>query len=341
MKLLGNLLLVVSLTVGALAAATAYLVPLDLPREELVGLTLNVDAGRDARGRPLAKKGEQLTPAVINVLRVEGDVPYVRVREFALGRWPYRWWFLAAVVGLLGSAAVLRSASRREVATAGATGAGELPEKALRAIKQTVADLRQELAGSPVEMPDLRQRYERLSDEDRTHLESFMRARSALAGRVNAGDITELQRTAGTPEGAAHAQAVRERLGPDARHLDQFLQAHAVLAGRLGSADFAELPNLLLLPPEQRERFGLILTRVGELQKTHMVAFVEARPVLIARLGLGGYAELMDRYAAAERQLNRAWSAAADGVYEEAVQALEVAGVLLDESLARLARPVA
>jgi hypothetical protein len=340
MKLLGNLLLVVSLTVGALAAATAYLVSLDLPREELVGLTLNVDAGRDAQGRPLAKKGEQLTPAVINVLRA-GDVAYVRVREFALGRWPFRWWFLAAVVGLLASAGVLRSASRREVAAAGATAAGELPEKALRAIKQTVADLRQELAGSPVEMPDLRQRYERLSDEDRTHLESFMQARSALAGRVNAGDITELQRTAGTPEGAAHVQAIRERLGPDARHLDQFLQAHAVLTERLGSADFAELPNLLLLPPEQRERFGLILTRVGELQKTHMIAFVEARPVLIARLGLGGYAELMDRYAAAERQLNRAWSAAADGVYEEAVQALEVAGVLLDESLARLARPVA
>jgi hypothetical protein len=51
---------------------------------------------------------------------------------------------------------------------------------------------------------------------------------------------------------------------------------------------------------------------------------------------MGGYARLMDVYAAAERAMNRAWSAAADNDETEAVASLERALVLLDESAKRL-----
>ena len=43
---------------------------------------------------------------------------------------------------------------------------------------------------------------------------------------------------------------------------------------------------------------------------------------LINRFGLGGFAEFMGLYSVLERRVNRAWSAAADGVHEEAVDCL-------------------
>ena len=81
-----------------------------------------------------------------------------------------------------------------------------------------------------------------------------------------------------------------------------------------------------------KDRTHLIVERVGELQKKQLADFVDARPALIGRLGLGGYAELMDRFAAAERQINRAWSISADGFYGEARECLENAAHLLVET---------
>lgn len=68
-------------------------------------------------------------------------------------------------------------------------------------------------------------------------------------------------------------------------------------------------------PAKQRQ---LIIDRLGRLQGTHLRAIVEAQGRLISELGMTGYAQFMDRFAAAERQLNRAWSAAADDVLDEA-----------------------
>ena len=82
----------------------------------------------------------------------------------------------------------------------------------------------------------------------------------------------------------------------------------------------------------EKQRTHLIVERVGELQKKQLADFVDARPMLIARLGLGGYAEMMGRFAAAERQINRAWSIAADGFYDEAGESLENAAHLLVET---------
>ena len=83
-------------------------------------------------------------------------------------------------------------------------------------------------------------------------------------------------------------------------------------------------------------RLTAIRERVGAAQQNEVTSFVEARPILVGRLGLGRYAEMMDRFAAAERQINRAWSAAADGVLEEAEVCLANAQELAREAHAKL-----
>lgn len=75
----------------------------------------------------------------------------------------------------------------------------------------------------------------------------------------------------------------------------------------------------------------LILDRIGGLEWTHTRAIIDARQTLIGRLKLGGYAEFMGRFSALERQLNRAWSAAADGVLHESTVSLEAARELLPQ----------
>ncbi|TVQ32074.1 MAG: hypothetical protein EA376_07050 [Phycisphaeraceae bacterium] len=83
-------------------------------------------------------------------------------------------------------------------------------------------------------------------------------------------------------------------------------------------------------------RMEMIVERLDEVQRVHSVAFVDARAQLVGRLGLSGYAGLMDRFAAMERQVNRCWSAAADGVFFEAQDCLDRAHELLGETEPRL-----
>ena len=90
-----------------------------------------------------------------------------------------------------------------------------------------------------------------------------------------------------------------------------------------------ELPHMTT----DHDRLHAIIERLGEVQSTHVPAFVDARPLLISRLGLSGYAELMDRFAAMERQVNRAWSAAADGVEDESLDCIERASALAAETV--------
>lgn len=81
----------------------------------------------------------------------------------------------------------------------------------------------------------------------------------------------------------------------------------------------------------------LIRHRIDWLHETHILAFVSARRELVARFGIGGFARIMDPFAAAERQINRAWSAATDEDFEEARASLQSAVELLDEVIRRSA----
>jgi len=86
------------------------------------------------------------------------------------------------------------------------------------------------------------------------------------------------------------------------------------------------------------DREAAIVERLTDVQAVHVPAFVDGRERIISEQGLSGFAELMDRFAAMERQVNRAWSAAADGVYEEAADCLERAWFLAGETRAVLER---
>jgi hypothetical protein len=69
-----------------------------------------------------------------------------------------------------------------------------------------------------------------------------------------------------------------------------------------------------------------ITERLGTASRDLVPAVVEQRERLVARMGLGPYAALMDVFASAERSLNRSWSAAADLSLVESVEALQRAG---------------
>jgi hypothetical protein len=74
-----------------------------------------------------------------------------------------------------------------------------------------------------------------------------------------------------------------------------------------------------------------VTRRLGELQAGHLDAFLTARETLLARFGLAGFAMLMSRFSVFERQINRAWSSAADGDEDEVHDCLERAVPLLEE----------
>ncbi len=80
----------------------------------------------------------------------------------------------------------------------------------------------------------------------------------------------------------------------------------------------------------------VLVERLGELQSGHIDDFVRARPALIGTLGLAGFARVMDRFAIMERQVNRTWSAAADGAVDEALDSFAAARALLPDVEAAL-----
>ena len=57
--------------------------------------------------------------------------------------------------------------------------------------------------------------------------------------------------------------------------------------------------------------------RIDDELMIDLNAFVEARESLIHLYGLQPYADLMNRFALSERNINRAWSASADGYIDE------------------------
>ncbi|TVQ62877.1 MAG: hypothetical protein EA378_03435 [Phycisphaerales bacterium] len=240
LKLIASVLIAVGLAVGALAASTAYLAPLSLPDDRLVGLELSASAGADDEGEaivPAEADGEAtvLTADHLAALRDAG-VRYVRVSEFAMGRWAYWWAFLIAAVVLGLGAGLMRQDAKAQAERAGASGDGG------------------ERAGSP---------------------------ESLLASL----------------RGAVVALRTPERAEPEA-----------------------------------------IVDRLGEALSTYAAGFVDTRSELIARHGLGGYAEVMDAFAAAERTMNRAWSAAADGVRDEAWICLDRASAQIEHAESVLKR---
>lgn len=78
-----------------------------------------------------------------------------------------------------------------------------------------------------------------------------------------------------------------------------------------------------------------VTAEIGELQATHIDAIVQARERIIATGGLARFAAFMSAFSVMERQINRAWSAAADDAADEVADCIQRA-LALWEGVERL-----
>jgi len=81
--------------------------------------------------------------------------------------------------------------------------------------------------------------------------------------------------------------------------------------------------------------------RIDELFAEDLTTFVEARQSIAHVHGLSAYADVMSNFAAAERYLNRVWSASVDGYIDEVNTYLDKAQAQFVESLERIHQPKA
>jgi len=297
MKLIGYLLMTLALVGGSLAAATAYLAPLSLPTERLTGLVLASPAGAfDPRANP------DLAERVDN-LREQIEQQAEEATEPLLTR----------------EAPQVDLPDVPNVET-------ETPAQARVQNRESVEPIAR--AGDPL-IPEL---IELLRDQNVETVKvkdfSFMRwpqKWTFLASVVVMLLGTMLVRTASKAQVQAPSP---ETAGAPADTPEAALEKIRDTVDKL----LLELPQI----EDEDERLAKIVERLGEAQRDHVDAFLRARPQLIARFGLSGYAEIMDRFAAMERQINRAWSAAADQVYDEAHDCLELSTLLIEETQRRV-----
>ncbi len=122
--------------------------------------------------------------------------------------------------------------------------------------------------------------------------------------------------------GTARAQRSRQVHGErQSRGTPQAVLAEIV-------ADARGLQHDLPALAADSDRTRAIIERVGHVQAVLVLQVVEGRDALVGTFGMAGYAELMDAFSRLERALNRAWSAAADGVLDEALRCIDEAVAL-------------
>jgi hypothetical protein len=73
--------------------------------------------------------------------------------------------------------------------------------------------------------------------------------------------------------------------------------------------------------------------RIDAAFMADLVKFVDARESIAHSYGLKAYAEVMNRFAAGERALNRVWSASTDGYIDETSNYLEKAATNFEDAL--------
>ncbi len=197
MRLVANLLLVAGLILGVVGAVTAYLPPLSLADDRLIGLTLNSPAGSrtDEAGKavPIAPKDATLTTIMLSELRGAG-VSRVRVKEFSISRWPAWWMFVLGCAGLAMGAIAVRRETRRAIAEAGAGQAarGGGPEAALASLAAQVEALRRDLPSLPGARARQQAILDRVSHAQQTAIADFVAARPILLARLGMAGFARL-----------------------------------------------------------------------------------------------------------------------------------------------------
>jgi hypothetical protein len=326
MKWIGNLLVILSLAIGALAAATAYLVPLSLSDEQLHAAEGSLTIKWDTGVVVLEKKSElahyqQRHKDWLSVHNSFQPLPGgLSARSLFTG--------LVALKAAKNPSPVQRALAVDRASSpqllkatweepAGLILAGDRPFPLARKGDKLTPELVQVLhrqAGS--EDPRVRHPYVGVQEFSLQRWPGKWVFLAAGLGLLAGAVILRRTRRQALPVGSAKEQTEL----PD--------------AALLGVKQM--LDSVRPIPGNSQEHMRAIRDRLDEAQRTHLQAFLDARNLLISRLGLAGFAGLMDSYAACERQIFRAWSAAADGYYEEAVACLEMAAELLEETRRKL-----
>ncbi len=289
MKLIGNLLMTVTLLVGLLAAATSYLAPVSAPADSWTDY-INTSGETEYIHSNNPAGAERASAEDIARLRTQYENGEITAQQF------------------------LASSERLNPVLAGDE---QVTPEALAALQAN--ELVTDGETRKVQYVNVK----RFSPFGWPYWWAF--ALSAVG--LFAGSM--MVRTASKREIAAHAaEGGTEGAKPRKSPLETLAEI------RMGIDKLrADLPNA----SSDKDRTHLIVDRIGAMQKNQLSDFVDARPVLIGKMGLGGYAELMDRFAAAERQINRSWSIAADGFYAESAECLENAAHLLVETQEKMA----
>lgn len=299
MRTLGNLLITISLVVGALAAATAYTTPLNQPDARLLGVTLGAPAGAYLRSDPqnagLDARAREIHASIDAARRAQEREPLLPVERITVDLPP-----LPTVETSPSGEAIV--AGRERLASIGRAGDPLTPELLALLREQGVEIVK-------------------------TKEFSLRRWRAAWVFGLALVGLTlgaGLVRTAGKRAVAA-ARAVSGTENAPASS-----PAELIEACRRG---VTELRRDLASLPGDKERLDAIVDRLGNLQQTAMTDFVAMRPRIISERGLGGFASIMDAFAVAERSVNRAWSAAADECLAESLDCLSDAEALFDEAV--------
>lgn len=284
MKLIGNLLMIVGLIAGCLAAATAYSARTSLSNERLIGLTMSADAG-----------ARQLTAAELAQLDAQYEAGEITAERF-----------------------IVRREALAPIVPARVDGAQRvIDEQTLEKLRVAPGAEAGESAG--VDMPE----FVKVKEFGLLRW-PFWWMFMASAGGLGAGALMVRTATKRALRASVLSQPGGKAVGSPTALLEE---VRRTVSGLLN-----EMPAM----PSEEARLEAIVERLGAVQRNELAAFAEARQALIARLSMSGFAGLMDRFATAERRLNRAWSAAADGVFEEAFVSLQSSVAPLEEAIERL-----
>ncbi len=219
MRTFGFWLICLSAAAGVLAAASAYLVSLSLPDEQLEGLTLAAPAGTQAaledsedppagddlsQREPLYEVGTKVDAAMLQALR-DQSVENLRVKEFAWERWRGKWWFILAAVGMLVGARLGKSRSPTSAGRVQAVS-GYDPRPDVESLENTVRELLAKTEGSAESIASLKQYLlDRLHELQSGELARLADARGELIERMGL---------------SAYAQ-LTESLAPAERHINR------------------------------------------------------------------------------------------------------------------------
>lgn len=152
------------------------------------------------------------------------------------------------------------------------------------------------------------------------HVEHIEWGLYAAAAALAIAGVVILRRTAGAA--AFGAARVRQDVSTLRGHLETILAGLQDILDRRNEGSVYDV----------RDRIDAALAEP-------LGAFADRRETLIAAHGLEVYADVMTRFAGAERLVNRAWSASADGYIDEVWPCLERAAELMHEAKDRFPAP--